>query len=144
MIIIWCSWDEFFFCWNHCSPALRNVLCSGNHYKQSTEESAVLYNKTLLIYGHVALTWMSSGSAVRRRFLPACLLSWLHEVRLSEAASGLATEILRPIYGIQCSLPCLLDLFAGLLSWGSWIQSTSSNPVSIRYILILSFHFFFA
>ena len=32
------------------------MLYSGNHYKQSTEESAILYSKTLLIYGYVALT----------------------------------------------------------------------------------------
>lgn len=91
------------------------MFYSGNHYKQSTEESAVLYSKTLLIYGYVALTCMSSRSAVRR-FRHACLLSCLHEIGLSEAASGLATEILRPLYGIQGSLPCLLELFTGLLS----------------------------
>ena len=32
------------------------MLYSGNHYKQSTVESAVLYSKALLIYGYVALT----------------------------------------------------------------------------------------
>jgi len=64
------------------------MLYSGNHYKQSTVESAVLYSKALLIYGYVALTWIDSGSAVRRRFLRACLLSWFHEASLSEAVNG--------------------------------------------------------
>ena len=129
------------FCWDHCLPALRNMLYSGNHYEQSTEESASLYCKTLLIKVYVALTWIDSGSALRRRFLPACLLSLFHGVGLSEAASGLTTEILHPLHGIQGSLPCLLELFNGFLSWGSWIQSISSNPVYVRSILILSFNF---
>jgi len=139
MIIIWCSGDEVLL--RSLFTALRNMLYSGNHYEQSTEESAILCSKTLLIYGYVALTWIGSGYAVRRRFLQACLLSWFHEVGLSEAASVWNTEILLPLHGVQGSLSCLLELFTGFLSWGSWIKSISSNSVYVRSILILSFHF---
>jgi len=45
-----------------------------------------------------------------------------------------------PFMGLEGSLPCSQRNRHWLVSWGTWIQSTSLNPISLRFILILFPH----